>query len=819
MKSTAGDATDLSAYLDRKVYPALYERLDSALPEFGWWKRPSSWVATKWPEGFPVEADHKKADRLQVYFNAPHCVRVHGRESVRLLNLIAKTTGPLRGDVFINAVREACGLAGVPFPEREWTAEEREKYRRQERRGDVLEVAVEVLHRNLDAPTLAYLEKRGLTKDHASSLSLGLYRSASALRGELRDKGFTDEEIDASEVVFPFLEGYVVFPWRDERGRLITLYGRSLPGVREGAPKMMGLPGEGTKRSPLFMDSVLQVRSERELVLVEGLFDAAVLRTQGDGRVACLAGARLSKDQAEAVARQRFRNVYVCGDPDAGGDAGCIANANTLRSLGVQAYIAPRLPDGLDPDEFVLKHGIDAWLRHINGSMRAAKYLATNAVRFITPSSTDSEKETAINRCLAIAEKSTGPFARLDVEEVVEVAAQATGYSPEALAKVEEAISAQRRRERLEVERRSAITSAARSLDDGKDTEAVAVQLTETLRGLESREVRIERYSTDAMIRSLAETPEGLTGDLGEALDAEVEFRSGELALVAARPGHGKTSVLIHLLHHWTRYGHRVAFVSFEEKREDIFCRMVARMCADENPDTAWTTGMVRRHLIDKRGEVEIEADFLELEEAIKRHREIEHLIEVVYAPQLTAGEIEGALESVWDGGGGSGGTSAVLVDYLNRIPVHRDASGERRDRQISLAAQALKVASVRLKVPFISGVQINRDSIPSGYAAALEELANDNATRQALEAKVRTSRPQLHHLREGGSEQEADLVLALLNHAADFPSGSERTERLDIGVLKNRYGVLLWDELAFYGGQSLVCPLTDDHALARGPR
>ena len=60
---------------------------------------------------------------------------------------------------------------------------------------------------------------------------------------------------------------------------------------------------------------------------------------------------------------------------------------------------------------------------------------------------------------------------------------------------------------------------------------------------------------------------------------------------------------------------------------------------------------------------------------------------------------------------------------------------------------------------------------------------------------RLRARRPQLHHLREGGSEQEADLVLGLMNYRADYEQkedhagGVPDVTRLEVGLLKARYG------------------------------
>src|SRR5262249_30684430 len=43
---------------------------------------------------------------------------------------------------------------------------------------------------------------------------------------------------------------------------------------------------------------------------------------------------------------------------------------------GLPAYVAPKLPDGMDPDEFILQHGIEAWRSHIDQAIHAYRFAA-----------------------------------------------------------------------------------------------------------------------------------------------------------------------------------------------------------------------------------------------------------------------------------------------------------------------------------------------------------------------------------------------------------------------------------------------------------
>jgi len=96
-------------------------------------------------------------------------------------------------------------------------------------------------------------------------------------------------------------------------------------------------------------------------------------------------------------------------------------------------------------------------------------------------------------------------------------------------------------------------------------------------------------------------------------------------------------------------------------------------------------------------------------------------------------------------------------------------------------------------------------------------KVPNGDYLDQKVQKVLKSLRPKLHHLREGGSEQEADTVLGLLNYRADFETDADGelkderfsvpdVTRLDVGILKNRYGTTgRWATLAFEGRYHLI--------------
>jgi hypothetical protein len=57
------------------------------------------------------------------------------------------------------------------------------------------------------------------------------------------------------------------------------------------------------------------------------------------------------------------------------------ADGRPLASSRVPEDLAPMLPNGKDPDEYVREHGLDAWRAHIGQVEHSFRYLARSARR------------------------------------------------------------------------------------------------------------------------------------------------------------------------------------------------------------------------------------------------------------------------------------------------------------------------------------------------------------------------------------------------------------------------------------------------------
>jgi len=245
---------------------------------------------------------------------------------------------------------------------------------------------------------------------------------------------------------------------------------------------------------------------------------------------------------------------------------------------------------------------------------------------------------------------------------------------------------------------------------------------------------------------------------------------------------------------------------SLEEPETRIYHRLLALLTAEATDEgERWTPNEVRDYLRDKHSR-----DSWPNPRALAAARERLHSWEdrllVVYRPCWTIVDLEAHARDLAD----RRTVGGILVDYLQRIPPP-DAAFERRDIEVSTVARRLRDLAVRLQVPVVAGAQINRDAVKDAMKIPHDKPYGSDEVQRAL----RSHRPKLHHLREGGSEQEADLVLGLMNYRADFEEETVRRDgvepipdvtKLEVGSLKNRYGMPgRWAALCFDGRYGLL--------------
>ena len=164
-----------------------------------------------------------------------------------------------------------------------------------------------------------------------------------------------------------FFHGRITIPIKNTLGRFIAYGGRSLKGEQ---PKYKNSPNSVIfqKEKALFgIDRAKDLVKGRDfLILVEGYFDVIRLHSVGFGNSVAPLGTALTEHQARVISKLVSR-VVLLFDGDSAGKSAALKGAKVLVKFPIEVLVA-FLPSGEDPDSFVLKEGIAALRKVLQGA-------------------------------------------------------------------------------------------------------------------------------------------------------------------------------------------------------------------------------------------------------------------------------------------------------------------------------------------------------------------------------------------------------------------------------------------------------------------
>ncbi len=270
-------------------------------------------------------------------------------------------------------------------------------------------------------------------------------------------------------------------------------------------------------------------------------------------------------------------------------------------------------------------------------------------------------------------------------------------------------------------------------------------------------------------ISKLLETRGGITGQATRFFELDkmtAGFRGGELILLAARPGMGKSTFALNIAMNIAVYFQKpVVIYSLEMSRLELIMRMISADAQINHSDLKRGHIPTSKHDIIKDSIARIfsspiyidDSGVLDIWDCIARTRKID--IEL----QRKGKKI-----------------GLVIIDYLQLLT---DPESRKFGRQVEVASisRSLKLLAKKADLPILALSQMNR---------SVEQRRGDFA------------RPQLSDLRESGAlEQDADMVMFIHRDFSVDPESPEALEnrgRAEIIIAKHRNGPLGSFKLAY---------------------
>jgi DNA primase len=189
--------------------------------------------------------------------------------------------------------------------------------------SDCLNTAANIYHSWL-TPDDSYLEQRGISYETATKFNVGRTRDKEDLRIALKDRGVGADTILYSGLVkadgTDFFQNHIVVPIY-HAGRVVDFYGRS----QNGHPQRhWRLPND---RFVLGNGLFNWNPSAKEIILVEGIFDALALIQEGFPHAVTTLGTQGLNGSLPAIRKGHIKKAFVCYDGDLAGNGAAVRSA------------------------------------------------------------------------------------------------------------------------------------------------------------------------------------------------------------------------------------------------------------------------------------------------------------------------------------------------------------------------------------------------------------------------------------------------------------------------------------------------------------
>mgnify|MGYP004454281841 CR=1 FL=1 len=228
---------------------------------------------------------------------------------------------------------------------------------------------------------IEYLHNRKINDDIINEFEIGLSMNDNNVSKLLEKKGYdVNELIDIGlcgkkdNFIYDIFRNRIMFPLYNLDGKPVGFSGRIYNGEKDS--KYVN-----SKESIIFKKGNLlynyhralsHAREKHQIIVVEGFMDVIRLYTIGIKNVVATMGTAITKEHANLLMKLS-KNIVLCFDGDKAGEKATISALDALEKIGITPKII-RLEDDLDPDDYIIKKGSDAYLTHLNNPMSSVVF-------------------------------------------------------------------------------------------------------------------------------------------------------------------------------------------------------------------------------------------------------------------------------------------------------------------------------------------------------------------------------------------------------------------------------------------------------------
>ncbi|MEM6327251.1 MAG: DNA primase [Bacteroidota bacterium] len=227
-----------------------------------------------------------------------------------------------------------------------------------------------------------YLRSRGFSPEAVKAFGIGIApESWNALVTAATEAGFDAQTLEDVGLAKPRQGGghydvfrdRLMFPILSPIGKVLGFGGRILPDTPTASADYTPAKYINTPETEVYHKSRVlygmkqakrAIRTEREVLVVEGYADVVSLWQAGVQNVVAASGTALTPQQMDALGKLDVQRVVMLFDADDAGRSAARKGIDVALRAGLAPY-AVNLPDGADPDSFVRQFGADAFRRQL----------------------------------------------------------------------------------------------------------------------------------------------------------------------------------------------------------------------------------------------------------------------------------------------------------------------------------------------------------------------------------------------------------------------------------------------------------------------
>ena len=319
---------------------------------------------------------------------------------------------------FFDAVKLLAQKMNVSLPKKEKTPQEIARDRELAELYRVNEMARDFFYSCLTKTAYGkqageYLKARGITEEVLHAFKIGFAPPGwEKLVQAFRARGIDNDLLlksgiavarEQREGVIDRFRNRIMIPICDARGHVVGFGGRV---IDDSHPKYLNSPETliFNKKNILFaFDSAYRfIRESGQAIVVEGYMDVITAHTYGFKNVVASLGTAFSTEQAKLLMRHA-QEIFFAYDSDAAGQNATLRAISILQNMGAKVRVLC-IPDGKDPDEFIRKHGKEAFQQLIEQAVSLLEYQVKQAMDNIDYTSLEGKINVVAKTVPALAE-------------------------------------------------------------------------------------------------------------------------------------------------------------------------------------------------------------------------------------------------------------------------------------------------------------------------------------------------------------------------------------------------------------------------------